>query len=111
VSLVTGENARLMERCTDDEVSAGAAALLAAFPAIPVDAAAAARPSVLRSRWGSDPLFRGSYSYVNASGCPDDIDALAAPLTVSSLERTPLHQRPTAALLSALRAIRSCVSA
>ncbi|KAL8223271.1 hypothetical protein R6Q57_020670 [Mikania cordata] len=38
---------------------------------------------VLKSKWGSDPLFLGSYSYVavGSSGC--DIDKLAEPLTTS----------------------------
>ncbi|KAI3754190.1 hypothetical protein L1987_53968 [Smallanthus sonchifolius] len=38
---------------------------------------------VLKSKWGSDPLFLGSYSYVavGSSGC--DIDTLAEPLTKS----------------------------
>ncbi|EIE25731.1 amine oxidase [Coccomyxa subellipsoidea C-169] len=78
---ITGEHAKAMEKCSDDEVERGVAALLAAYPAIPCPAAAA--PRIIRSAWGSDPLFRGSYSYVNAAGSPDDIDALAAPLTVS----------------------------
>ncbi len=81
--LWAGEHAKAMEKCSDGEVERGVAALLAAYPAIPCPAAAA--PRIIRSAWGSDPLFRGSYSYVNAAGSPDDIDALAAPLTVNLL--------------------------
>ena len=71
-----------MEKCSDDEVHKGVTALLAAYPAIPYPDAAV--PRIIRSSWGSDPLFRGSYSYVNAVGSPDDIDTLAAPLMVTS---------------------------
>ncbi|KAK4765724.1 hypothetical protein SAY86_026814 [Trapa natans] len=35
---------------------------------------------VLRSKWGSDPLFLGSYSYVQVGSSGDDLDALAEPL-------------------------------
>lgn len=78
---LAGEHAKQMESCTDDEVSSGVAALLAAFPAIPASAADS-KPAIRRSGWGKDPLFRGSYTYVNAKGSPDDIDTLAAPLEV-----------------------------
>ncbi|CAA0814269.1 Probable polyamine oxidase 5 [Striga hermonthica] len=36
--------------------------------------------NVLRSRWGSDPLFLGSYSYVAVGSSLDDMDVLAEPL-------------------------------
>lgn len=35
---------------------------------------------VLRSQWGFDPLFRGSYSYVAVGSSGQDIDRLAEPL-------------------------------
>ncbi|AEE85665.1 putative protein [Arabidopsis thaliana] len=35
---------------------------------------------VLKSKWGSDPLFRGSYSYVAVGSSGDDLDAMAEPL-------------------------------
>ena len=31
------------------------------------------------TRWGSDPLFRGSYSYLGPTATPADVAALAAP--------------------------------
>jgi len=37
---------------------------------------------VLMSRWGSDPLFLGSYTYVATGTSVDDIHSLAAPLYV-----------------------------
>lgn len=70
-----------MEARSEGELAGDVAALLEAFPAIPLPSGMHP-PRLARSAWGADPLFRGSYSYVNASGSPDDIDALAAPLTV-----------------------------
>lgn len=35
---------------------------------------------VLRSKWGTDPLFLGSYSYVAVGSSGDDFDTLAEPL-------------------------------
>ncbi|CAN8326511.1 unnamed protein product [Cochlearia groenlandica] len=35
---------------------------------------------VLKTKWGSDPLFRGSYSYVAVGSSGDDLDAMAEPL-------------------------------
>ncbi|KAF8087266.1 hypothetical protein N665_0593s0027 [Sinapis alba] len=35
---------------------------------------------VLTSKWGGDPLFRGSYSYVAVESSGDDLDAMAEPL-------------------------------
>lgn len=37
-------------------------------------------PRLCSSRWGSDPLFRGSYSYLGPDCTPADVEALAAPL-------------------------------
>jgi len=37
---------------------------------------------VVRSRWGSDPLFAGSYSYVPPAASVKDIAALGEPLAV-----------------------------
>ncbi|KAK9705436.1 hypothetical protein RND81_07G056800 [Saponaria officinalis] len=36
--------------------------------------------NVLRSKWGNDPLFLGSYSYVSVGSSGDDFDSLAQPL-------------------------------
>uniref|UniRef100_A0A5B6YTJ9 Amine oxidase domain-containing protein n=1 Tax=Davidia involucrata TaxID=16924 RepID=A0A5B6YTJ9_DAVIN len=35
---------------------------------------------VLKSQWGTDPLFLGSYSYVAVGSSGDDLDSLAEPL-------------------------------
>ena len=51
--------------------------VLDTFPAIGL---AGRRFRVRRTRWGADPLFRGSYSYCPANGRASDMDALAAPV-------------------------------
>lgn len=58
------------------QVHEGISRILAAFPAIrlPKDF------SVLRTGWGSDPLHRGSYSYVTADASTSDVEALSQPL-------------------------------
>ncbi|KAL2338719.1 hypothetical protein Fmac_013165 [Flemingia macrophylla] len=38
---------------------------------------------VLKSQWGTDPLFLGSYSYVAVRSCGDDLDTMAEPLPKS----------------------------
>ncbi|XP_074269404.1 putative polyamine oxidase 5 [Silene latifolia] len=44
---------------------------------------------VLRSKWGTDPLFLGSYSYVSVRSSGDDFDTLAQPLPMP--EECGLH--------------------
>lgn len=39
---------------------------------------------ILRSRWGNDPLFLGSYSYVAVGSSGDDFDAMAEPLPTTN---------------------------
>ncbi|XP_047173815.1 probable polyamine oxidase 5 [Vigna umbellata] len=39
---------------------------------------------VLKSKWGTDPLFLGSYSYVAVGSSGDDLDAMAEPLPKDS---------------------------
>ena len=63
----------------------GIHALLDAFPALDLPRSF----SVVRSRWGADPLCRGSYSYVTPGTTGDDIDALAAPLVRLSSMHCP----------------------
>ncbi|KAK9844063.1 hypothetical protein WJX81_003289 [Elliptochloris bilobata] len=77
VMWITGADAVAMEAATDEEVCRGVQGVLDAFPAISL----AGRPfRVRRTRWGADPLFRGSYSYCPAGARAADMDALAAPV-------------------------------
>ena len=70
-----------MEDLSDEEVQAGIVQLLRTFPAVPLPPGARLPPRVVRTRWGRDELFRGSYSYLRA-GLDDGeaIDAIAQPL-------------------------------
>lgn len=47
-----------------------------------------------RSRWGSDPLFRGSYSYLGPDCSPADVAALAAPLFPLDNGSSAPHNHP-----------------
>lgn len=48
--------------------------------------------SLIRSTWNSNPLFRGSYSYIAAGSSADDIDELARPLAYpDSLDRSSVE--------------------
>ncbi|KAG2712895.1 hypothetical protein I3760_04G147700 [Carya illinoinensis] len=44
---------------------------------------------ILRSRWGTDPLFLGSYSYVAVGSSGDDLDKMAEPLPKQSSAASP----------------------
>ncbi len=58
----------------------GVQGVLDAFPAVGLR-----RPFVVqRTRWGRDPLFRGSYSYCPAGAAAAEMDALAAPVAPSA---------------------------
>ena len=70
-----------MGRLSDEEVYNGLSALFEAFPTLKVPKNGF---SVLRTRWGTDPLFLGSYSYPSAASRLEDISALGAPCTVGS---------------------------
>lgn len=42
---------------------------------------------VLKSKWATDPLFLGSYSYVAVGSSGDDFDSLAMPLPIQAAEQ------------------------
>ncbi|XP_022730814.1 probable polyamine oxidase 5 [Durio zibethinus] len=47
---------------------------------------------VLKSKWGSDPLFLGSYSYVAVGSSGADLDTMAEPLPkIGSCESSSVH--------------------
>ncbi|GAV77683.1 Amino_oxidase domain-containing protein [Cephalotus follicularis] len=47
---------------------------------------------VLKSKWASDPLFLGSYSYVAVGSSGDDLDTMAEPLPkIGNCESSSLH--------------------
>ncbi|XP_004634325.1 spermine oxidase isoform X2 [Octodon degus] len=74
---ICGEEALVMERCDDEAVAEICTEMLRQFtgnPNIP-------KPRrILRSAWGSNPYFRGSYSYTQVGSSGADVEKLAKPL-------------------------------
>lgn len=76
---ITGEEAHNMEGTPEKELHNGIAAILQQFPALQLPR----QFSIHRSCWGSDPLFRGSYSYGSASAKGDEFSTLCEPLVTA----------------------------
>lgn len=89
-----GKEATHLESLDDEEIISGVHATLDAFlPTCGAKYAASCTgtetavrkqccriTSVKRSRWATDPLFLGSYSYVSTASNGDDLDLMAEPL-------------------------------
>ncbi|HTL48985.1 MAG TPA: FAD-dependent oxidoreductase [Verrucomicrobiae bacterium] len=75
VALAGGNKARKMEILDDDEIVAQAmTSLRVAFPGAP-------QPVRTRiTRWATDPLACGSYSYIPTGASPDDYEILSQPV-------------------------------
>lgn len=72
-----GQGAEIMEGLSDEEVAEACTVVLRKFlkdPNVPLP------DKVLRSRWISDPLFRGSYTYLTQLSHDNDIADIGAPL-------------------------------
>ncbi|KAG7530313.1 Amine oxidase [Arabidopsis thaliana x Arabidopsis arenosa] len=99
LSWFAGKEAIELEKLTDEEIIDGVMTTISCLTGKEVkkDTAKTSRPlingsfnddddevvkitKVLKSKWGSDPLFRGSYSYVAVGSSGDDLDAMAEPL-------------------------------
>ncbi|KAF6284880.1 spermine oxidase [Rhinolophus ferrumequinum] len=74
---ICGEEALVMEKCDDEAVAEICTEMLRQFtgnPNIP-------KPRrILRSAWGSNSYFRGSYSYTQVGSSGADVEKLAKPL-------------------------------
>ncbi|XP_054635621.1 spermine oxidase isoform X1 [Dunckerocampus dactyliophorus] len=83
---ICGQEALYMERCDDETVAETCTELLRQFtgnPDIP-------KPlRILRSSWGSNPYFRGSYSYTRVGSSGGDIESLAMPLPYANRTKAP----------------------
>lgn len=92
-----GEEALELERLSEEEIIKGVSDTLASFglrgganvtdgkengdgQVVGAEKINGVFRHVLRSQWGFDPLFRGSYSYVAVGSSGQDIDRLAEPL-------------------------------
>ncbi|XP_030106336.1 spermine oxidase isoform X4 [Mus musculus] len=82
---ICGEEALVMERCDDEAVAEICTEMLRQFtgnPNIP-------KPRrILRSAWGSNPYFRGSYSYTQVGSSGADVEKLAKPLPYTESSKT-----------------------
>ncbi|GAB4814785.1 hypothetical protein N2152v2_001831 [Parachlorella kessleri] len=84
---VTGEEALAMERASDADVLGAMRGIIHAFPPLRDElppgwdiGTGAAGGAVVRSRWGLDPHFAGSYSYLGVGATPEDVEALLQPV-------------------------------
>ncbi|XP_033617094.1 spermine oxidase isoform X2 [Fukomys damarensis] len=82
---ICGEEALVMERCDDEAVAEICTEMLRQFtgnPNIP-------KPRrILRSAWGSNAYFRGSYSYTQVGSSGADVEKLAKPLPYTESSKT-----------------------
>ncbi|KAM6269885.1 spermine oxidase [Porphyrio hochstetteri] len=82
---ICGEEALIMEKCDDETVAETCTEMLRKFtgnPNIP-------KPRrILRSSWGSNPYFRGSYSYTQVGSSGADVEKLAKPLPYAESSKT-----------------------
>ncbi|XP_076315742.1 spermine oxidase-like [Tachypleus tridentatus] len=77
VGWIAGPHSEYMEKVSDEEIKETCTLCLRRFlnkPSIPIPV------RILRSKWCSDPLFGGSYSYLTLNNLPGDMDILATPL-------------------------------
>eukprot|EP00208_Stichococcus_sp_RCC1054_P004285 CAMPEP_0206141490 /NCGR_PEP_ID=MMETSP1473-20131121/13113_1 /ASSEMBLY_ACC=CAM_ASM_001109 /TAXON_ID=1461547 /ORGANISM="Stichococcus sp, Strain RCC1054" /LENGTH=529 /DNA_ID=CAMNT_0053536087 /DNA_START=104 /DNA_END=1693 /DNA_ORIENTATION=- len=76
---VTGPGALAMEHRSSAELAADVEQMLDTFP--PVRDALPDAASIFRTTWGTDPLFRGSYSFVSAASSLNDLEELGRPVS------------------------------
>ncbi|KAG6413876.1 hypothetical protein SASPL_126591 [Salvia splendens] len=81
LSWFTGQEALELEKLTDDEIIGGFSRTVSnLLPSQQHNEISQKFDEVLRTQWGSNPLFLGSYSYVAVGSSIDDMDTLAEPL-------------------------------
>ncbi|XP_022852917.1 probable polyamine oxidase 5 [Olea europaea var. sylvestris] len=84
LSWLAGKEALHLESLNDEEILNGVSTTVSnLLPHNLCNSAGVPQPKfdkVLRTKWGTDPLFLGSYSYVAVGSSCDDLDSLAEPL-------------------------------
>lgn len=75
-----GKEALELESLEDEEIIDGVSNTLSRFSIKSKHQASSSFGKVLKTRWGNDPLFLGSYSYVAVGSSGDDLDTMAVPL-------------------------------
>ncbi|KAL6049940.1 Peroxisomal N(1)-acetyl-spermine/spermidine oxidase-like [Balamuthia mandrillaris] len=82
---LSGEYARAMERASEEQVATDCAALFSNKNENDSSSSRVPLPKkLMRSRWYSDPQFRGSYSFIAVGSSVADVQLLGAPLYASS---------------------------
>ncbi|CAK8531937.1 unnamed protein product [Lathyrus sativus] len=76
LSWFAGEEALALESLKDEEIMKGVVSTVSNF--VPPHSKSISK--VLTSKWGTDPLFLGSYSYVAVGSSGEDLDTMAEPL-------------------------------
>lgn len=85
VMWITGAAALEMERLSCDEVAKGIVKMFELFPSVPLPAGVKGPPRVVRTQWGTDENFLGSYSYLRSNVEDGEaVDMIAEPLTDKS---------------------------
>ncbi|XP_004488041.1 probable polyamine oxidase 5 [Cicer arietinum] len=82
LSWFAGEEALALESLNDEEIINGVSSTISSFlPQLQQKKDSSLLFSkVLKSKWGTDPLFLGSYSYVKVGSSGEDLDTMAEPL-------------------------------
>eukprot|EP00898_Chlorokybus_atmophyticus_P004167 jgi/Chlat1/4751/Chrsp308S04723 len=89
---ISGNAARELEEMSDAQVLAGMQTVMTeCFSGLANgnDGDTTDGSRVMRTTWGKDPLFRGSYSFIPVGATPQDQVELAAPLTADDTHKTP----------------------
>ncbi|CAN0920667.1 Probable polyamine oxidase 5 [Linum grandiflorum] len=82
-----GRKALELESLSNEEIINGVSTTISGFlPNRRMGLGGVKFSKVLRSKWGNDPVFLGSYSYVVVGSSRDDMDAMAQSLPSSSEE-------------------------
>ncbi|TMW84582.1 hypothetical protein EJD97_024907 [Solanum chilense] len=81
VSWFAGEEALKVETLDDDEIIEGVSITMSEFLSNTKHFKNSIKFSkVLKCKWGTDPLFLGSYTHIAVGSSGDDLDAMAEPL-------------------------------
>ncbi|KAL1371866.1 hypothetical protein HN51_002071 [Arachis hypogaea] len=86
-----GEEAKALESLKDEEIINGASDTFSSFLCSGYSYNEVQFSKVLKTKWATDPLFLGSYSYVAVGSSGEDFDTMAEPLPRESTSSPPLQ--------------------
>lgn len=106
LSWFAGEEALELESLQDEEILNGVETTITSFLSNALcngnsNSQELKFSKVLKSQWGNDPLFLGSYSYVAVGSSGDDIDNLAEPLPKNTSTNNGTNSAPSLQILFA----------